>query len=104
MKNIQVIDGAANCSYSIYKADNELFKMIFPEDGQDIEFIDDFVKRCGEERAGELLRPLWGNCVVKQFSDGIHGTLFFELNFKRRFYPNKRESDLNNPVIQSRAF
>lgn len=98
MKNIQIIDGAKNCAYSIYHVDDKTFHKIFCEKGQDIEFIDDLIHRLGEHEAGELLRPIWENRIEKQKAHGIHGTLFFELDFKKTFYPNKREIDLDNPI------
>ncbi len=48
MKNIQVIDGADNSTYSIFAATEDEFEIIFPV-GTDIEFIEDFVDRVGEE-------------------------------------------------------
>ena len=38
MKNIQVIDGANNCSYDIFAVTDDEFKILFPDPGQDIEF------------------------------------------------------------------
>ena len=58
MKNIQIIDGANNCAYSICKASDETFSLIFPFLGQDIEFVEDFVKRVGEKKAGEILEAV----------------------------------------------
>jgi len=95
MKNIQVIDGAQNCAYSIYAASNRAFKAIFPGDGQDIEFIEDFIKRVGQKKAGKILGPIWRRRLEKQDVNGINGTLFYELKTKKRFYPTKRETDLD---------
>src|SRR5579871_5330834 len=52
-KNIQVIDGAENCTYSVYATNAEAFREMFP-DGQDIEFADDLIVRLGQKRAGVL--------------------------------------------------
>lgn len=41
VKNIQVIDGADNCTYNIYAATEEEFDDIFPN-GADVEFIEDY--------------------------------------------------------------
>ena len=95
MKNIQVVDGATNCAYDIFAVSANTFKAIFPGDGQDIEFFEDFVRRVGEEKAGELLTPVWQNRVEKVDVSGINGTLFYELEVKKQFYPTKRESDLD---------
>lgn len=95
MKNVQVIDGATNCTYSVFAVSEETFKAIFPEDGQDIEFVEDLIRREGENRAGELLTPVWKNRLEKKDIVGIHGTLFYELEMKKAFYPTKREADLD---------
>jgi hypothetical protein len=41
MKNIQVIDGADNCTFSIFQATDEEFAAIFPQSGQDIQLSED---------------------------------------------------------------
>jgi hypothetical protein len=93
MKNIQVIDGADNCAYSVFAATDKIFDEIFPGEGQDVEFVDDFFARVGKKRAAELLKPLWKLRLEKHRIRGIHGTLFYQLNHKKEFYPNKREDD-----------
>ena len=52
MKNIQVIDGASNCSYDIYAVTEEEFHVLFPDAGQDIEFIEDAIDRIGDDELG----------------------------------------------------
>lgn len=96
MKNIQVIDGADNCTYDIYSISDEGFLQVFPN-GQDVEFSDDLYSRLGEEKANAVLAPVWKNRIDKKNVSGIHGTLFYQLEFKKRYYPNKRESDLDLP-------
>jgi hypothetical protein len=93
-KNIQVIDGALNCTYSIFAASQEDFKKIFPEERQDIEFVNDFTERVGTNHASEILKRLWLTPVNKKTVSGIHGTLFYELDFKKRFYPTKKEDEM----------
>ncbi len=93
MKNIQVIDGAVNADYNIYEATDEAFALIFPNDA-DIEFIEDFIERVGEDVAGATLAPMWSRRLEKRSINGIHGTLFYELvQHKRKYYPNKKFSD-----------
>ncbi|RYD32430.1 MAG: hypothetical protein EOP86_15705 [Verrucomicrobiaceae bacterium] len=94
MKNIQIIDGAMNCSYSIYQAQEEDFILIFPAPRQNVEFIDDFIGRVGYDKADQILTPLWSRRLEKEQAQGIHGTLFYEQSFKKQFYPNKSEGDL----------
>jgi len=94
MKNIQIIDAALNCTYDVFAASEEDFRLIFPGPGQDIEFIDDFIERAGEDVADEVCGRLWKNRVEKQDVAGIHGTLFFELDHKKKFYPTKKASEM----------
>ena len=95
MKNIQVIDGAINCAYSVYEADDGAFATLFPAIGQDVEFIEDVADRLGEDALISITRPLWARRVNKRDVNGIHGTLFYGLPNKKPFYPTKRESDLD---------
>ncbi|KAA3452859.1 hypothetical protein C7I87_01415 [Mesorhizobium sp. SARCC-RB16n] len=93
MKNVQLIDGAINTAYNIYAVSDEDFELIFPN-GQDIEFIEDFIKRVGRKRAGQVVYSLNKGLQKKSEVNGIHGTLFYELRRqKKRLYPNKRFSD-----------
>ena len=93
MKNIQVIDGALNCTYSIFACSERTFAEIFPN-GADIEFVDDFIGRTGKARATSILNALWRKPVDKKTVQGIHGTLFYEHERKRTLYPTKRESEM----------
>lgn len=94
MKNIQVIDGADNCTYEVYSLEERYFKDIFPEEGQDIEFADDFIVRVGDKKSHMILNELWKNRQDKKHIHGIHGTLFFEVEFKKKYYPTKKESGM----------
>ncbi len=94
MKHIQVIDGALNCTYSIFAVEDAEFEMLFPN-GTDIEFSDDLVNRLGEAEASKLLTMLWERPVDKKSVIGIHGTLFYELGYKKEYYPTKRNSEMN---------
>jgi hypothetical protein len=99
MKNIQVIDAAENCGFCICAVAEKDFYLIFPAPGQDVEFIDDVVKRLGEPLAGELVRRATGGRIEKAKLKGLHGTLFFGLPERRKWYRNKRETDLDNPDL-----
>lgn len=94
MKFIQFIDGAENASYSIFAVTNADYKAVFPERGQNIEFVEDVVERLDPADAAALLARVSTHMVSKSQVPGIHGTLFFGLPEKRRWYPSKRESDL----------
>ena len=97
MKNIQVIDGAINASYSIFAATEDEFSAIFPRKGQDIGFSEDFFRRARSETATAIMTRIWKRRVDKKTVTGIHGTLFYGLTEKKKFYERKRE-----PVIDWR--
>ena len=63
-------------------------------EGQDVEFIGDFLSRIGEVEARRILTAMWDSREDKKEIRGIQGTLFYELEFKREFYPTKRESEM----------
>ena len=94
MKNIQVIDGADNATYSIFQATEEEFKEIFPQAGQDIEIVEDYVSRVGEKAGSQTLAKLWERPVHKRDANGIHGTLYYDYREKSKYLPSsKREID-----------
>ncbi|MBM7044317.1 hypothetical protein JTP94_03975 [Rhizobium lusitanum] len=93
MKNIQIIDGAENATFSIFQATDDEFAVIFPND-QDIELSEDFHERVGDERAQAILTPIWERPVLKREAKGIHGTLYYNWQRKRHHLPaSKREVD-----------
>ena len=94
MKNIQVIDGADNCAYDIFSISDTGFLKVFPNE-QDIEFSEDLFERLGDDEASKVLEPIWKNRLVKTEFKGIHGTLFYGLQSKKQYYPNKRDDDLD---------
>ena len=100
MKNVQVIDGAVNCTFSIFQATDAEFAAIFPAPGQDIEFAEDFIARVGEAEAGMVLGPIWERPIEKQNANGIHGTLFYEFEAKKTHFPkSKRERDWSHSAL-----
>jgi hypothetical protein len=95
MKNVQVIDGAENATFSIFQATDAEFEVIFPE-GRDIELAEDFFDRLGEAKAREIIEPLWDRPVLKRDALGIHGTLFYGWESRRKYLLlSKREVDLD---------
>lgn len=90
-KNIQIIDGALNSAYDIFRASDALFDFIFPN-GTDIAFIEDLLDRGIPDEINAKFREMWENPVNKKKVFGIHGTLFYELReIKSEFYPNRQE-------------
>jgi hypothetical protein len=96
-KNVQIIDGATNCTYSIYAFTDEEFALLFPEEGQDVEFIEDAWKRLSKKQRKRVFAGAWTRPVRKSDAQGIHGTLFYGLDYKKEYYPSKRESDMFSP-------
>jgi hypothetical protein len=90
VKNIQIIDGAANATYNIFQATDEEFSAIFPGPGQDIEVVEDFIKRIGEDKASRLLTPLWARPIHKRDVQGIQGTLFYNYAKYAKYLPESR--------------
>jgi len=99
MKNIQIIDGAVNATFSLFQATEEEFDAIFPNE-RDIELAEDLFDRLGEETASAVLTPLWNRPILKRDALGIHGTLFYD-NDRRRDHipPSKREVDWDRRSI-----
>jgi hypothetical protein len=99
MKNIQIVDGADNATFSIFQATEEEFAEIFPGD-REMELSEDLHARLGEERARAILEPIWKRPVLKRDAMGISGTLFFDWQNKRRHLPGSmREVDWNDSAI-----
>jgi len=104
MKNIQVIDGALNTTYSVFAVSNSVFKKLFPEKGQDIEFAGEAIAWLGKKIAVPVFASIWKRKLKKSSAVGIHGTLFFDLAYKKEYYPTKREADDENLVYRNGRF
>jgi hypothetical protein len=96
MKNIQVIDGAVNSVYDIFEATEEEFSLIFPE-GQDIAFIDEVYQRGNTKALDKAFKAIWERRIPKRTAHGIHGTLFYELEGKKVYYPTRKDEEATNP-------
>lgn len=95
VKTIMIVDEADNCAYDCFFATERLFVAIFPEEDQNIEFIEDFMSRQQGEELDQEFSSMWKRPVLKQEVRGIDGILFYGLLHKKKFYPNKRDSDLD---------
>ena len=95
MKNIQIIDGAQNCDYDIFAATEEEFAAVFPGD-QDIAFIDDVYAKGDAPCLDRIFAEIWKRRIPKRHAVGIHGTLFYELDFNKPYYPTLRDEDAVN--------
>lgn len=96
MKNIQVIDGAANSVYDVFSATDDEFSMIFPE-GEDVAFIDEVMARGVSEDLDRAFKSIWKRQIAKRDVMGIHGILFYELEHKKAYYPTRRDEEAINP-------
>ena len=96
MKNILVIDGAENCVYDIFAATDEEFALVFPE-GTDIAFIDEVCTRGNRKLLDAVFNKIWQRRVKKSEAQGIHGTIFYELEEKKVYYPSRRDEEAVNP-------
>ncbi|WP_217573956.1 hypothetical protein [Mesorhizobium sp. GbtcB19] len=100
MKNIQIIDGALNATFSIFQATEEEFAAIFPN-GQDMELAEDLFERLGDEEASRVLAPLWNRPILKRDALGIHGTLFYNDHERRHIPRSKREVDWDSGLNEA---
>ena len=99
MKNIQIIDGAANATFSIFQATEDEFATIFTN-GRDMEIADDVVERVGEDEASRVLDALWQRPILKRDAMGIHGTLLYDADDRREFLPpSRREVDWDERFV-----
>ncbi len=96
MKNIQIIDGAENCVYDIFAATEEEFALVFPG-GTDVAFIEEVYEIGNSQMLDAAFANIWMRPVKKSLVQGIHGTLFYELERKKVYYPTRRDADAINP-------
>ncbi len=73
------------------------FSRSFPVAGKTSSSPADFFDRAGKKAANDVLGRLWSYPIDKKTANGIHGTLFYGLDFKKPFYPTKRETDFDDP-------
>jgi hypothetical protein len=99
MKNIQIIDGASNCTFSIFQATTEEFNLLFPGPGQDIQFSEGLEGLSNQDAVMSALGSLWERPIKKCDAMGIHGTIFYELERYREVYPGKTEASVNPSAI-----
>ena len=97
MKNIQIIDGAINCVYDIFQISDAGFDLIFTE-STDIAFIEDLEIRDNWSEIIPHLSKMWSCRVLKKDVNGIHGTLFYQLIEKKKYYPSLKDEEAVNPT------
>lgn len=93
MKNVQIVDGAANATLSLFQATEEEFDAIFPN-GSEMQLMEDVCDRLGDDEADRVIGPIWERPILKRDATGIHGTLFYDGEHRREFLPpSRREVD-----------
>jgi hypothetical protein len=99
MKNIQIIDGGLNATFSVFQASDEEYAAIFP-DQSDMAVVEDVIERLGDDEAERVISPLWLRPVLKSEAMGIHGTLFYDYGDRRDIFPaTMREVDWDESAI-----
>jgi hypothetical protein len=95
MKNIQVIDGALNCTFSVFEATDEEFALLFPAPEQEIQFAEDLAQLPAQEEIAAALNRIWDCPIRKRDVHGIHGTIFYGLDRYKSIYSEKREDGVD---------
>jgi hypothetical protein len=99
MKNVQIIDDATNATFSLFQATDEEFEAIFPN-GSEMEIVEDVIARLGETNAGKVIAPMWNRPILKRDAMGLHGTLFYDSEYRKKHFPSsRREVDLSESSI-----
>jgi hypothetical protein len=101
MKNIQVIDGAANCTFSLFQATEEEFRLLFPQPLQDIQYAEDLFALPNHSEIEAALNRIWERPIRKRDAQGIHGTLFYQLQRYKEWYPENREDAVESSAINA---
>lgn len=96
MKNILIIDGAVNCVYDVFSASDADYFLIF-KDFKDIAFIDEIHESGDELKLNAAFNRIRKRRIKKSEICGIHGTIFYELDKKKVFYPTRIDEDAVNP-------
>jgi hypothetical protein len=99
MKNIQVIDGALNCTFSVFQATDEEFALLFPEPQQDIQYSEDLVGLPRQAEVEAAIRRIWDRPIRKQDAQGIHGTIFYGLGRYKSYYRANREEAIDPSAV-----
>jgi len=91
-----IVDGADNCTFSVFQATNEEFKSIFPEPGQEIQFQEDLgkIRKYRNERK-KSFAALWDRPIRRRDAVGIHGILFYENLRYKKHYLSLREDGMS---------
>ncbi|RDZ26031.1 hypothetical protein DX914_19420 [Lysobacter silvisoli] len=96
MKNVQVVDNAINCVYDIFAVEDADFDLLFPP-GQDVAFVDEVLKRHPPQALKPVFERMWRHRVPKRDVVGLHGLLYYDMEHKKPFYPQRVDELAINP-------
>ncbi len=102
VKNILVIDGAMNCTFSVFQATDEEFALVFPEPLQDMQYAEDLADLPDQAAINAAFARIWQRPIRRRDANGIHGTLLYELQRYKKWYRKKRE-DAVDPLAVNEA-
>lgn len=102
MKNVQVIDGAPNCTFPIFQFEDDQFLLIFSDADQDIAFADELETYLSDAELKRAFEGVWDRPIAKIDIGGLHGTLFYEFEAKKCHFPaSRRECDWDELSINA---
>jgi hypothetical protein len=68
---------------------------------QDIQYAEDLAGLCQQDEINGALKRIWQRPIRKQDIQGIHGTLFYELQRYKKTYREKREDAVDRSAINA---
>lgn len=99
MKNILMVDGAMNATFSVFQATDEEFATLFPN-GEEMDVVEDVITRTGEDIAEGIFNRVWQRPILKSEVHGIHATLIWDDPSRRNYLPlSRREIDWDDSSI-----
>lgn len=102
MKNVQIIDRADNCTYSIFQFTDDQFAMIFNSAGQDIVFAEEMEDYLSDQQIVLAFAGVWNRPVQKSEIMGLHGTIFYGFEDRKIYFPaSRRECDWADGAINA---
>lgn len=96
MRNVQVIDSAADCPFGVFQLDEAEFALLFPDPGQDIQYVEDLPANSPVQA---VLARLFDSRIRKREAMGIDGVLFRGLTRYKTYYREKREDSIEPSAI-----
>ncbi len=100
MKNVQIIDGAENCTFSVFEFTDQQFSIIFSTKGQDLAFAEELETRLSAAQLVIAFEGVWNRPADKQQIQGLHGTIFYGFSEKRHVFPaTRRECDWDDQAV-----